>query len=491
LTLGQWFKHLSVYGVGFLVLNALSFFLLPIYTHRISPGEYGVLELLNRSRDVLLIVLTCGMGLATLTFYQLEGKDPNRQKKVFSTAIRGMFLAAGSIVLVLQFCARWLSTMLFHTPAYFWAVQIVLWVGLFELVFQIGLISMQARFKSLLYVILTIGRLVFGVAVNIVLVLWLRWGLKGILLATLIHTALFALVAAASVFWDAGLGFDWHLWREMLRFGLPFIPASLFLFVLNNGDRYFLQAYRGPTVLGIYALGYTLGQIAVLAVLSPFLKVWGPVMVAITGRPNGHEQVAKIATYLALVYVGVGLGLSLLGPFLVRLLTGPDYWSGFRVIPLIVLAYLFWSLSTVADTAFYVTKKTHFKPFIMGAAAAVCLLLYAVLIPRYGMMGAAVATLASFVFFAVLTWIIAYRYLPIRYEFGRLAKIVGAACFVYAVGHPVSTGGSWVGILASALLWLAFPGLLYLMRFPTVEERLRIHSLWNAALSRVSIFATG
>lgn len=486
----QWLKHLSIYGVGIFLLNALSFFLLPIYTHRITPGDYGVLELLNRSRDILVIVMTCGMGMATLTFFQLEGKDPNLQKKVFSTAIRGMFLSGGVLVLSLQFCSRWISAMLFYSPAYFWAVQLALWTGLFELVFQIGLISMQARFKSILYVFLTVGRLIFGMAVNIVLVVWLNWGLKGILVASLAHTVLFAFLAAAFVFRGVGFGFDWHLWREMLRFGLPFIPGSFFLFVLNNGDRYFLEAYRGTTELGIYALGYRFGQIATLVVLTPFLKVWGSVMIGTSDQPNGREHVARIATYFALAYSGVSLALSLWGPFLVRLLTGPGYWTGFSIIPIVALAYLFWGLSTITDTAFYVTKKSHLKPFIMGTAAAVCVILYAVFIPRYGMMGAAAATLMSFVFFAVLTWMVAYRYLPVRYEFGRLIKIVGAASFVYAIGYRISVGTSWVNVLGSAVLWTLYPVILYLLRFPTSEERLRLQSLWSATLSRVSIFAT-
>src|SRR5512143_1606738 len=159
LTIRQWFKHISIYGMGILLLNVLSFLLLPIYTHRISPGDYGLLELLNRSRDVLLIVLNCGMGMAALTFYQHESVNPGRQRKVFSTAILGIFVAAGSIVLVLNLIPRWISLKLLSTPDYGWAVQFALWTGLFELVFQIGLISMQARFRSVSYAILTVGRL--------------------------------------------------------------------------------------------------------------------------------------------------------------------------------------------------------------------------------------------------------------------------------------------------------------------------------------------
>lgn len=490
MTLRQWVKHLSIYGAGVVLLNALSFFMLPIYTHRIPPREYGVLELLNRSMDVLQITLMCGMGMATLTFYQLLAKDPNQQRKVFSTAIRGMFLTAATIVLVLQFNVRWLSSALFKTPEYSWAVRLVLVVGLFELVYQIGLISIQARLKSLTYVIVTVGRLALGLAANIVFVLWFNWGLKGILWATLLHTGLFALVAAGAVFREIGFGFDWNLWGEMLKFGLPFIPGSFFLFVLNNGDRYFLEAYQGPTVVGLYALGYRLGQLVIPFALSPFIKVWGSVMIEVTNQPDGREQCARIATYLALGYVGIGLGLSLLGPSLVRLLTGPAYWGAFRVIPVVVFAYLFWSLTCITDTAFYVTKKSHVKPFLFGASAAICVLLYAALIPRYGMMGAALATLASFAFFAVLTWIVAYRYLPVRYEFGRLAKIVGAACFLYIVGHQLSPGGGLMGVLVPVAFWAAFPPLLHLLRFSTAEERAQLHALWGAAWSRVGVFTT-
>jgi O-antigen/teichoic acid export membrane protein len=313
--------------------------------------------------------------------------------------------------------------------------------------------------------------------------------LKGILLASLLHTGVFALIASGTVFWRLGWRFDWHLWRELVRFGLPFIPGGFFLFILNNGDRYFLNVYQGPSVVGLYALGYRLGLLAAILVLTPFQKVWGAVMIEIANRPNGRQEIARIATYFALAYVTAALGLSLVGPSVVRLICGQAYWGASRVIPLVAFAYLFWSLSTIGDTPFYVTKKTDVKPLLAAAAAGVCMVLYAVLIPRWSMIGAALATLISFAVFAGLTCLVAYRYLPVRYEYLRLGKIIVTACLLYAIGHWVTDKGGIVGVVSAFILVFAFPAALYLIRFPTREERSQLRDWGGAAWARVCAFA--
>ena len=476
----QWSKHLLTYGVGMVLLNALSFVLLPLYTRRIGPADFGVLELLNRSGDILQMFLTCGLLMAALSFYQLEAIDPKRQRLVFSTALRGLVIAGGLGIAVLQLFPQTLSRVVLGNPAYGWAVRIVLVSVLCEIVFNVGLLFQQAQLRSRVFVTMTVSRLLFGVAVNLVLVLGLQWGLKGILLANLIHTGTFAVIGAAWIVKEQGFGFDRALFVEMLKMGAGILPGGIFFFMLNNADRYVMQSTRGAAELGLYALGYKIGKLGVMFVMTPFMKVWGSVMVKSAKDEDGLRQIARVATYFTIAYMTFSVALGLAGQQILHVLTPQAYWRSAGIFAPVLLAHLFFGLATITDTAFYVTKSTAIKPLLMAVGGLSSMALYLLLIPRYGMMGGALATLFGFAALAAVSWAAAYRKLPVRYEFGRMAVVVGLAAALYALGMRVAPAGV-AGLAVAVLFTLALPALLYVLPFATAEEKAFVQRMWLKA----------
>src|ERR1700719_2204518 len=124
--LSAWIKHFLVYGLGIVMMNVLPALMIPIYTHRVPPAIYGVLELLNRSQEFLLLILSFGLRSALLTFYQMSKDEPERRKGVYSTALQ--FLSSFGLVLILltMFGARTWSLLLFGTRTYSIAVLLIL-----------------------------------------------------------------------------------------------------------------------------------------------------------------------------------------------------------------------------------------------------------------------------------------------------------------------------------------------------------------------------
>jgi O-antigen/teichoic acid export membrane protein len=455
-TTRQWLKHLLTYGAGLVALNALSFVLLPLYTHSITPADYGVLELLNRSGDVLQMFLAAGLFMATLSFYQHEAGDPDLQRKVFPTALRGVLVIGVISVVALMFVSRPISAAIVGSPEYAWAVNLVLATTLAEVIFQIGILYQQARLRSTTYVALIVARLLFGVLVNIVLVLQMKMGLFGIVIANLAHAAVFAIIAAGMIAAKDGFGFDRVLWTGMLKVGLPLLPGGILMFLLNNADRYVMQATRGPAELGLYALGYKLGKLGIMLIHGPFMKVWGAVMVRLAKQHDGPQRMARITTYYTVVYLTFALALALSGRTLLQWFSPPSYWEATAIIAPILLAHIFWAYSTIADTAFYVTKKTAVKPLLMGIGATVAMGLYLWLIPLYGAMGGAVATLCGFVMLAIVSWVAASRYMVVPYEFGRMFALILLAVASYYLGERWTANGGIPGIVAGIGLSSAF-----------------------------------
>jgi O-antigen/teichoic acid export membrane protein len=476
---GAWIKHFLVYGLGVILMNLLPALMIPIYTHRVTPSIYGVLELLNRSQEIILLILSFGLRSALLTFYQM-GKDvADRQGRIYSTALQ--FLSSFGLVsiLLLMLGSRLWSHLLFGTSAYANAVVLILAGTYFEMVFQMAVLYLQSELRSVLYVAVFTTRLLLAVALNLLFVYWWRWGLMGILWATLIHTTIYAIAVLIYMFRRTKLVFDRQLLMEMLRFGAPLLVSAFASFLLNNGDRYFLNIYCSQADVGIYGLGYKIGMLSMTLVLMPFGKIWSVTMVDISRKPDGPAEFGKIATYLLSACAFSTVGFSLLGPYLIRFFSERSYWEAYRVIPVVGTAYVLYSWTTIMDASFYVKKRTVYKIHNMLFAGIAVMLLYWWLIPRFGMMGAAWATLGGYAVFTALTLFYAQRVYYIHYEMKRIAVLFIVAVLFYEIGKMAPIAPLVRGIVLRSLATLCYPLALWIGGFVKPEERKALGEHWQ------------
>ena len=463
-------RHSLVYGFGILLTNSIAFVMIPIYTRFLTTADYGILEIINRTSEILGIILIGGLGLTVLRFYQ-DSDQKEHQNTVVSTAILWM-LAFGSLALVVLLSqAAPISQLLLGSGQYTIFIRLMLGTLYFDLFFVIPIVYIQAQIKSLLYILVSVGKFVVGVSLNIYFVCYLKIGIKGVLTANLLNSALFGIVLLILTMQKVGIKFNLPLWKKMLGFALPFVPGSLFLFILNNGDRYFLKMFCSNQIVGLYALGYRIGTLAVLFIMSPFVRVWNALMVEISRRDDFKIVFGRIFTYVMLIYVFVGLGLAVLNRELLMIMAGPSYWDASKIVPFIILAYLFWAISLVMDAGFYITKKTYYKPFLFGMAAAINVFLYWYLIPRYNMLGAAWATVISFAFFATLSWKVVNTIYPVKYDYVRFFKMTLLAALIYFISIFIRLENFWLQVTVKSLLVLGFPFFLYFLGFFLEDEK--------------------
>jgi O-antigen/teichoic acid export membrane protein len=178
----------------------------------------------------------------------------------------------------------------------------------------------------------------------------------------------------------------------------------------------------------------------------------------------------RIFTYFALVFGGLALWLALLAPDIVRLIAPPEFFEGHKVIPLILLANLLYAAFYLVSLSFDLSGKTQYPVFIVMLGGIANLGLNLVLIPPLGMMGAAVATLLSFMLLVGIGYPIAQRAYRVQYEFSRLGKLVAATGLIYLLGLQLR-GSDWFGNgLASLGLLLGWLLILFLTRFFVADE---------------------
>lgn len=271
----------------------------------------------------------------------------------------------------------------------------------------------------------------------------------------------------------------------MLSFGLPLVPAGLAAWIMTLADRYFLQFLSTPTELGLYSLGYKFGMVVQALIVGPFTLAWAPFLWSVAKEKNAKEVYSSVLTYFVLVGMFATLVLSVLSREVLMVMVTPPFYSAYKAIPLIALSYVLYGCYFVFNPGMLIAKKTKYAALIVGAGAIVNLGLNYLLIPGYGMMGAAVATVISYLLLPIGLFFLSRRYYPIEYEWSRIAKILLAAVPVYIGSIFIINDSAIIAGVLKLLSLLGFPILLFVFKFFKAEEIKKAKELIKVALSYI------
>jgi O-antigen/teichoic acid export membrane protein len=457
-------KHSAIYGLGGLVSRILAVLLLPLYTRYLSPSDYGKVETLIALTTVIGIALRMGIHSAFFRFY-FDSSDPAARLRVVRTSFWfTMAMATAGLVGGLLLAAP-LSDVLFGSSddsELVMAAFVGLWAGMnyeqLTSLFRVEERSVAFVSASLVNIFLTIGA-------TLILVVALDKGPIGVIVGNFIGTLIVYVVLIGHHREQLGLEFDRGLLREMNRFGVPLVPTALFLWVTNFSDRLFLVRLADTTEVGLYSVGVRIASAMVL-LLTAFRLAWPAFAYSIEDDREARRTYAFVLTYVVLVTTWVATGLALLSPWIVDWIAAPAFAESSRVVgPL--------AFSTVAFAGYIVVaigvgraKRTQFNWVVTGAAAAVNVALNLLLIPPYGMMGAAIATVAAYstMFVGMIWW--SQQIYPVPYQWRRVVTAAAAGIVLVTAGKLA--GG---GLPVALPLALVYPLALLPLGFYLPAER--------------------
>jgi O-antigen/teichoic acid export membrane protein len=460
-------KHSLIYGVGGLIQRIVAVLLLPVYTRYLSPSDYGAIEALVALSAVIFALLRAGIQSSFFRFYFQADDDRGRLTIVrtsfwFTMGTATLALAAGLVFAGAISEALYGSTE--HTDLVR-AAFVGLWASMnydqLTALFRVEERSVSFALASLTNVGLTIGA-------TILLVVVFDKGPLGVLVGNFSGTLGVYAVLLAYRRTQLGLEFDRDVFRRMTAWGMPFVPSVLALNAIDFSDRFFLSRLRDQHELGLYAIGMRISA-ALLFLLAAFRTAWPAFAYSIRDDTEAKRTYGFVLTYVTFVSAWGALALGLGSPWLVRLLTTPDFYRGSRVVPLLAFAFVVFGAYVIVVTSIGRAGRRGSNWIVTGSAALLNVVLNLVLIPRYGMMGAAVSMLVSyFAMFLGITWK-AQRAFRVGYQWRRVGLSVGTAAGLTIAGKLLHGG-----LAAAVALTLAYPFALALVGFYLPAERARI-----------------
>jgi O-antigen/teichoic acid export membrane protein len=317
------------------------------------------------------------------------------------------------------------------------------------------------------FTVMTLVRSFINIGLKVALVVS-GWGVAGVLWADVIASLVFVLALSPTLVRNLARGFSMPMLRSAAAFGLPKVPHGLAHQILNFSDRKLIEIFLTLSASGLYHIGYMLGT-GVKFFLAAFELAWAPYVYAQLEKPDAARTLARVATYAFAALVGCGLVNAVFGRELLFLMATPDFHEAHPVIPIIVLAYMTQGLFALTSIGIGISKKTTYFPAMTLSAAVLNIVLNILWIPRFGIEGAAWATVAGYALMAVMGIYFGNKHYPIPYEWSRLARIAVAAALAYAVSTLAPL--AWQTAIPVKLgACLVFPAALFALGFFRKDE---------------------
>jgi O-antigen/teichoic acid export membrane protein len=462
-------RHSAIYGLGGLVSRILATLLLPLYTHYLPPGSYGRVEIVTAGTAVVAIALQMGISSAFFRFYFDAKEDAERLTVIRTSFWFTMAMSTIGLVLGIVFASPLAHLIgLGHDPALVRAGAVGLWA---QTNYQQLTALFRVEERSAQYAVASVANVLITVAAMVAFVAVFHWGAIGLVVGNFTGTLVVYAVLLAYRNEQLGLEFDRGLLRKMQHFGMPLVPSALALWTINFVDREFVVHYKTAAEVGVYSAAVKIAGL-ITFVMVAFRTAWPAFAYSIEDDSDAKRTYSFVLTYLLTFASWLALALGALAPWWVRLLTDPRYQRAEKGVALLAFAGAVYAGYTVLAIGSGRARRTQLNWVVTGIGAAVNVGLNFWLVPRYGMVGAAIATAAAYVVLFVGMTVYAQHVYPVQYQWRRVVTAVGAA-----VALTVAARAANLPLAASFLLVLAYPLALAVLGFYLPAERKRLRRL--------------
>jgi O-antigen/teichoic acid export membrane protein len=479
------FGQSSTYALGKILTSGGGLLLLPVYTRYLSPSEYGILAVATVVVAILGPALTGGGRGAALKFY-FEYEE-GRRKQFYGSLLTVLVVGSGGVFLCVDFFGEAIFGFAFDQIPYSPYIRMALWLAYVTAVFiHTAEQVLKARGEALLHTVINISLFLSTTAFVIWWVVFQKQGVEGAIRGKLVGTSIVAAVCGFFLFRYARPALNVSMIERAFLYSLPLVPHFLSHWVMSSADRFLLERLATLSDVGVYNVGYQIGNGMSLIASSgnnAIIPIFGKLNVSDDAEV---EKAREIFTYYMAVILVVGLCIALFGRELVLLATPEDYHRAGRVIPWVVLAYVFMALYYAPTNLLTITlgqSKVVGIATTIGALANVGL--NVAFIPTFGIYGAAVTTTATYLIMVVGVYVIVARQQVVPVEIGRTARLFLAALLLFGVGWTIAPNGIVASIIVKAAVISTYPFVLWVTGFYTSKEMKLVKKYTEIALQKI------
>ena len=469
-------KQTSIYGVFNILGKGVGFLMLPLYTRYLEPADYGTLELVEITAFFFEAFAGVGLTYAIFKFYHHYDTEQERNK-VCSTALTSLLSLHGLVAVLGVLLSPFLSNLIFKDPSYQPFLILVFIRILVSGAISLGIDYLRLVKRPTLYGVLSLSRLVSALILNVVFLVFLGWGVKGVLISSIISAFLVGLPLIVYLYKHFGFHFDFSKLLQMVKYGMPFVVVMLGQFAINSADRFILKQFTTLSDVGLYSLGYRFGFMVNFLIVTPFQLMWEGKMFEIGKRSDAAMIYSRVLTYLILALVFAALCLTVFIDEILKIMATPAYFAAGMLVPFIASAYIFNGLQEYFRLGMLLKSKTSIVGIIMLGQSILSIGLYLLVIPFWGAKGAALAVVLSYMAIFSANFICSQKLLHVPLETKRIFVIIVSAIIIAVAKFFMPSLGLLLALFVDFGLMILFVLVLIGLGFLNREEKLRLRKM--------------
>ena len=427
-------------SVGTFGSKILTFLMTRFYTEALTPSDYGEADLIIQTANLLIPLVSAGIADGVFRFV-LETDDEHtaKRKSIFSSGF--YTISAGTAILAAL--SSFISIPGFVSE-YKW---LLIWFISASCYHSLCAQFIRGEGKTRLFAYQGVLNTVLVIVFSILFLSVFEAGTRGYIISITLAESICALyLVAGQKLWRL---MDIHLkpgmWRKMMRYSLPLVPAALFWWITSVSDRYMITWFLGSGANGIYTVASKIPAIITL-ISGMFLEAWQ--FSAVRESRGSRRSYISFYTniwsmFLTVMFIGGSIIIAF-SPATIRLLAASEYYSAAEYLPILTAAAILSSLVSFIGSVYIVTKRSSLSFLTSAAGALFYIILNFLLIPTHlGIYGAAIATLCSYLLSFLIRIVSIRNILPFRLYGGRLfmsVLIIAVQIISSSLGGHLNTG---------------------------------------------------
>lgn len=489
----------AIYGVPSILGRILNYLLVPFYTRVFLPEAYGTVNVFYAYAAFLMVMLTYGMETAFFRFYDKETQG--EKDRVYSTGMISLLISSSLFLILISFFSSSIARFIDYPNNSNYIVWFA-WILALDAISSIPFALLRAQNKAKRFALIKMINILSNIVLNFFFILFCpyitnsfgdsilasfvslfynpAWGIEYIFISNLIacaFTVILLLPEIISTKWNVNT----ELWKRMLVYAFPLLFAGMAGIVNETFDRillrYLLPKDIATTQVGIYSACYKI-SILMTIFIQAYKYAAEPFFFSHAKEKDAKVLYARIMDYFIIVVSLIFLGTMVyLDDFVLRLLIGPEYREGRRVIPILMLANLFLGVYYNLSIWYKLADKTIWGAWLAAIGAVITLILNFWWIPlssEYivsGYMGSAWATFICYASMMVLSYLIGQKYFPIEYSLKKFFIYLGLSVSLYLFSTIIVIDMLVLSMLFHTFLILVFLGVVIFI------ERISLKSL--------------
>ena len=481
----------AIYGVSSIVGRFLNWWLMPLYVAVFNPDVYGIVTNLYSYVAFFMVLLTYGMETG---FFRFASKNKNPQT-VYSTSLIALFTTSVLFVLLVFWVKQPIADLLNYNnhPEYIFWLALILGI---DAITAIPFANLRLINRPIKFAFIKLVNIGFNIAFNLFfLIVCPKLAIKnpdlfilnfynenigvGYVFISNLLSSVITLILLLPEMIKITFRFDGALLRKMLSYSFPILIVGLAGIVNQHIDKilipFLITEENNPMEqLGIYGAGV---KIAVLMnmFIQAFRYAFEPFFFSQAEGKNDKKMHADIMKYFIVFGLLIFLGMMLYIDVIKLIIRNQDYHAGFSVVPVILLANLFFGIYFALSMWYKLTDRTRFGAYISLAGSAITIILNIFLIPVMGYKGSAIAVLVCFFGMTVVSYFLGKKYYPIPYNLKRIGFYFLFAAIVYTLSYLVHSIHPALKYMVNTLLLVSFLGIVFMFEKNDLKPLFKIN----------------